>query len=311
MAHLSFTNDPFAFSTLAYPRNLTNSPQIGHYLLFYVNVQNKTGYEYEGVTPTDGDYSVGDIVERQQKIYTAAAGPAAQFADENTPYRTSYHYDKGADKGDINYQKRQVQRGGTGNTLRWNQKVLSKGRKVLTGMKSVHKTTTRITDSVALYMPSASNNTSVQYQDFETGMAGFLALGGKGILDKILNNDYEGAASKFMGMCGTVLVEMLKKVGVEAVSAFTGANGVQQAFDKAFGQTLNPYLEVAFQSMGVISFSYIFNFTPKNEEESKDVKDIIELFRFHMLPELKGAQHRFLTLPSSFDIHYMLSFINI
>ena len=172
-------------------------------------------------------------------------------------------------------------------------------------MKSVHKTTTRITDSVALYMPSASNNTSVAYQDFETGMAGFLALGGKGILDKILNNDYEGAASKFMGMGGTVLVEMLKKVGVEAVSAFTGANGVQQAFDKAFGQTLNPYLEVAFQSMGVRSFSYTFNFTPKNEEESKDVKAIIELFRFHMLPELKGAQHRYLTLPSTFDIHYM------
>ena len=24
-----------------------------------------------------------------------------------------------------------------------------------------------------------------------------------------------------------------------------------------------------------------------------------------MLPELKGAQHRFLTLPSTFDIHYM------
>ena len=300
------SKDPFAFSTLAYPRNLTNSPQIGHYLLFYVNVQNKTGYEYEGVTPTDGDYSVGDIVERAQKTFSSKKlADEAAAGDDNIAYRTSYYYDKGADKGDINYQKRQVQRGGTGNTLRWNQKVLSKGRKVLTGMKSVHKTTTRITDSVALYMPSASNNTSVQYQDFETGMAGFLALGGKGVLDKILNNDYEGAASKFMGMGGTMLVEMLKKVGVEAVSAFTGANGVQQAFDKAFGQTLNPYLEVAFQSMGVRSFSYTFNFTPKNEEESKDVKAIIELFRFHMLPELKGAQHRYLTLPSTFDIHYM------
>ena len=65
--HSQGADDPFAFSTLAYPRNLTNSPQIGHYLLFYVNVQNKTGYEYEGVTPTDGDYSVGDIVERAKK----------------------------------------------------------------------------------------------------------------------------------------------------------------------------------------------------------------------------------------------------
>ena len=57
--------------------------------------------------------------------------------------------------------------------------------------------------------------------------------------------------------------------------------------------------------MGVRSFSYTFKFTPKNEDESKDVKAIIELFRFHMLPELKGAQHRYLTLPSTFDIHYM------
>ena len=36
----------------------------GHYLLFYVNVQNKTGYKYEGVTPTDGDFSIGDWVEK-------------------------------------------------------------------------------------------------------------------------------------------------------------------------------------------------------------------------------------------------------
>ena len=57
--------------------------------------------------------------------------------------------------------------------------------------------------------------------------------------------------------------------------------------------------------MGVRSFSYTFNFTPRNEDESKDVRAIIELFRFHMLPELKGAQHRYLTLPSTFDIHYM------
>ena len=60
-------------------------------------------------------------------------------------------------------------------------------------------------------------------------------------LDKILGEEYEGAGAKFMGMSGTILVEMLKKVGVEAVSAFTGANGVQHAFDMEFGQKLNHY----------------------------------------------------------------------
>ena len=29
------------------------------------------------------------------------------------------------------------------------------------------------------------------------------------------------------------------------------------------------------------------------------------MFRFHMLPELKGSNSRYMTLPSTFDIHYM------
>ena len=29
------------------------------------------------------------------------------------------------------------------------------------------------------------------------------------------------------------------------------------------------------------------------------------MFRFHMLPELKGQNERYMTLPSTFDIHYM------
>jgi hypothetical protein len=57
--------------------------------------------------------------------------------------------------------------------------------------------------------------------------------------------------------------------------------------------------------MAVRSFTYSFTFAPRNEEERNDVQDIIQLFRFHMAPELQGAQSRFLTLPSEFDIHYM------
>ena len=60
-----------------------------------------------------------------------------------------------------------------------------------------------------------------------------------------------------------------------------------------------------FESMGLREFTYNFTFAPKNAQERDDVQDIIKLFRFHMAPELKGAQHRFLTLPSTFDIHYM------
>ena len=49
----------------------------------------------------------------------------------------------------------------------------------------------------------------------------------------------------------------------------------------------------------------IFNFRPKSSDETEEVKAIIQLFRFHMAPELKGTNHRYMTLPSTFDIHYM------
>ena len=64
-------------------------------------------------------------------------------------------------------------------------------------------------------------------------------------------------------------------------------------------------MEVLFTQMGLRSFSYDFTFAPRNKEETDQVQRIIQLFRFHMAPELKGANNRFLTLPSTFDIHYM------
>ena len=45
--------DPFRFSTLAYPMNITVDEEYGHYMLFYVNVQNKTGYKYLGYNDDD------------------------------------------------------------------------------------------------------------------------------------------------------------------------------------------------------------------------------------------------------------------
>ena len=35
---------PMAFSSLSYPRDLVNDNTNGHYMLFYINVQNKTKF---------------------------------------------------------------------------------------------------------------------------------------------------------------------------------------------------------------------------------------------------------------------------
>ena len=183
---------------------------------------------------------------------------------------------------------------------------LSKGRKPKSGINSRYQTTTRITDSVALYLPSGiGNTTSATYGDFQTGVAGYLAMSGLDIVSELRNRDFQGAAEKIFGVGGTLITEAAKKLAVAGIETFTGSEGIQQSVDKAFGQTLNPYIEVAFNSTGMRTFDYTFKFAPKSKKETDEVQAIIQLFRFHMLPEMKSSAHRYLTLPSTFDIHYM------
>ena len=41
----SLNDDPFHFSSISYPKDVTSDMQNGHYMLFYINVQNKTKYK--------------------------------------------------------------------------------------------------------------------------------------------------------------------------------------------------------------------------------------------------------------------------
>jgi hypothetical protein len=187
--------------------------------------------------------------------------------------------------------------------------MLSRGRgKSMQGLDTVLKTTTRITDSVALYLPPGiSNNTSVTYGDDSLGMAGFMAFSFGSVVNKWKDRDFEGAAKKILEVGEGAFLETIKQLGLGAFGAMAGADegSMVSTLDKAFGQTLNPYIEVNFNNMGMRDFSYTFKFAPKSKKETQDVQDIINLFRFHMAPELKGTNHRYLTLPSTFDIHYM------
>ena len=59
--------DPFKFSTFSYPQDVVNDMESGHYILFYVNVYNKTSYSYKG-------YKDNQVVDVGSKIHTAKIG---------------------------------------------------------------------------------------------------------------------------------------------------------------------------------------------------------------------------------------------
>ena len=284
--------DPYAFSSISYPRDVTYDMQNGHYMLFYINVQNKTKYI---MNPVDENTKIGETVTYNSALDYGEEVMATKFVSNATE--------------EANYRTGLIDRGGKGNTLKGDVAVLRKGRKGFgTSFQNIVPTTTRITDSIAIYLPpNVKDATSVGYNNAEMGVIGAAAAGSAGVVDALRKGDLSGLASTL----GTAAKDLLATAGLGLGSEFLGTlagvdpEGLKGFAKKAFGQASNPYMEVLFEGVEMRTFTYNFTFSPRNKEETEDVKKIISMFRFHMMPELNGGSSAFMTLPSTFDIHYM------
>jgi len=277
--------DPLSVSTFSYPMDVQQNFQNGHYMLFYINVQDKTKYQYQSADGVD----IGDYQERVIGI-------------EEKTGKKIIAKGKGANSAEVAYQKNRAMK--SGKHLQ-GDKFLESGelsRNAKKGVTSLFNNTRRIQESIALYLPpNVEDNTTAAYNDMRTGLAGYLAATGIDLTGK----DAEAISRSVVASGGQLLDAAAKRAVSELAEVSLGAEGTTELINKAFGQADNPYMEVLFDAMALRTFTYNFNFAPKNEQEAIEVKKIIQIFRFHMTPELRGGQSRFLGLPSQFDIHYM------
>ena len=294
-SHLN--DDPFAFSSISYPRDVTQDMQNGHYMLFYINVQNKTKYRYidaDTGLPVN-QKTMSNVSREDQKGGTVSVPTITNHSDTEASYR-----------------KGLIDKGAPGTILSGDNVNLKKSRKAMTGFSSVMPTTSRITDSIAIYLPAdVKDSTSATYNNAaEMGVIGLAAAGAVNFTNAMARNDFSAASGELLGSAKGIILEAAKKMGSEFVGGLAGVDpeAITGFANKAFGQATNPYMEVIFEKVGMRTFSYNFTFSPRNERETDDVQKIIKMFRFHMLPEMQGANERFLTLPSTFDIHYMYQF---
>ena len=288
--------DPLSFASYSYPRDVTNNIQNGHYMLFYVNVQNRSKFNYNNPDGKQHDATfqkrVPDGVDEDGKpkskvVDFKGEGKAIQAYNRKRANKITGAYTTGMDNIVDGSARR-------------------KDRAIGGGVAAKSKTTRRISDSVAIYLPpNVQDSVGATYNDMQTGMLGYAAAAALDFSGAVGAKDYESAAAALTGGIGGIMTEAAKKSAAALAETLAGAEGGAQLVNRAFGQADNPFMEVLFESMEVRTFTYNFTFAPRNEEETADVQSIIQLFRFHMSPELQGAQSRFLTLPSEFDIHYM------
>ena len=292
----SLDSDPLSFGTYQFPRDVFENQQLGHYMVFYINVQDRSKYVY------------GKSAKQVKEIKEAYTG--------GTSVGDAGWVDlKGESAKTKEYYVTRVQKNKGGNYYRDGKDSIDlatsdRNSASLQGLSSIRKTTRRIKDSIALYLPAnVTDTTSATYDDSPTGILGVgladilrvsEALGTTGTA-----KDFETAGKIGGKLLKDFTKDAFKRAGAAFAEGLTGAEGALPLANKVFGQADNPFVEVFFNTMNVRTFTYNFNFAPRNEDETMEIQEIIQLFRFHMAPELQSQNSRYLTLPSEFDIHYM------
>ncbi len=272
-------SDPLRFGTYQFPKDVFENDQLGHYMVFYVNEQKRTKFDY-------GAPNAIGVDKFDNPIFANGTGLISE--------------DRRLDGKRYKTTGRSVSIDGT------NLQFSDRNRRAKTGIDSKRQTTKRITDSIALYLPpSVRDTTTAQYEDMPTGVMGQFAGRGLDFSAAMGEKDYEAARKQLTEGGEDFAIEAARRSGAAFIEALSGAEGAVQLLNRTLGQADNPFMEVLFSTMGVREFTYNFNFAPRNQDETAEVQQIIQLFRFHMAPELQGANSRYLTLPSEFDIHYM------
>ena len=119
------------------------------------------------------------------------------------------------------------------------------------------------------------------------GFMGALAQGGKELTSSLTNPATKNALNSWIAA---------KAVGV------AGANiSPEQLMMRQSAQMINPNMEMLFSGPSVRSFQFLFKFTPRNQQESTEVKQIIRQFKQNMMPRFKGT---FLKAPNIFELSY-------
>ena len=170
------------------------------------------------------------------------------------------------------------------------------------------------TSAIAIYMPNSIKASYQQsYEEDTAGIAGDLE-GIKGSIDRMAasaggppgastNMSAAQIKAALAGASGMAIRQGKKLVG-ELVS-MAGAGDPVRFLQKRSGNALNPRNEQFYDSPQFRSFSYIFDFWPRNMKEAKAVSDIITIFKYNSSPGLKGEAGSIFEIPNYFKISYM------
>ena len=274
---------------LAYPFNVDEDNQQGHYIMFNIYLHGKGKL----VTPKTA----------KQKAQEALEKTAAEYGVDVAGTTESFQLiQDAAAAGMVDDYAEIVQEGATANRIGGFLGGSAEGRinrsiqMSQLGIRQKQKT-------IALYMPpSVDVSYNVNYGDEEIGN---LAMFGNEVIQGFMGGT--DVLTKLQGMINDKALQ----AGGEALqalvqaSADTFASGAKALFEINRGTVITPRMELMFDGVGRRNFSFTFNFIPKNQDESRTVENIVYYFKKFMMPEYSDPNtRREMNIPATFDIDY-------
>lgn len=277
----TFDKNKYQIDQLQYPSDLMGSLNQygGNYAIFYINVASDSkllkenpGLSVKDTTPRD----YGDLAALSNKYNNntvnaigGAAGPATVTAA--------------------------LARAGTGTFAVIGGAAVGADLALKTLGASFSGQKKRLKTAIALHAPNTMQTTySVNYEEEEVdiyamGLAGSAALqtaakqkNMSNVVNDALTNPNAVAAGVSLG---------LKVPGTNGISRLTGL-------------APNPRKEQLFKNVNFRTFTFDYQFYPRDAAEAANVERIIKEFKYHMHPEFKDANNFLYVYPSEFDIFY-------
>lgn len=202
--------------------------------------------------------------------------------------------------------------------------------RIMTRVRENRLDTGRRSTFKSIVLPVPSNLTVAQgasYSDTELGLFGAMAAGdvtadnvkqaGRALSD-IIGGAIENATQAFKTGdtdAGTQAAGIVAPAAVTAIAGKLGgtvggllalggtAGGVAAGVSVDTGLALNPHLAVVFQGVGFRTHAFSYKFIARNQAESDQIKDIINTFKYAMLPSYEAGNLAF-RYPDEFKIDF-------
>jgi hypothetical protein len=276
-----------------YPSGVGKSPDLQHYVAFFVNIRGKSkfaaSYQTNDVKVSNPTNSRRDDVKLEankntvQKFGAVVAGATIL----------------GAVAGGVNSSGTLLNRGResaiTG--LKTGGIVAAQAAAVVgaVSLSSLLKpdNRSRLKDVITLHLEERpSVKYGINYQDKDIGILGGFLTDNSSISQSFNNTGGELATAFAMNLAK-----------IPSIIPGFGSAGLVGIAELGSKTKTNPFREVFFEGVDYRQFNFRYKFMPKDRTESQAVFNIIKTFKEHMHPELSKGGY-FYIYPSEFEIVY-------